>query len=94
MTEQCCLTERPPKRRNGRLSRVTAAILPAAILAVLPKCPLCLAVWLTLATGVSFSGVGATWVRATIVLLWIAALALVMWRRPFGGASGTFRRLL
>ncbi len=43
-------------RAKGRcvMSRVTASILPAAVLAFLPKCPLCLAAWLTVATGVSF----------------------------------------
>ena len=54
-------------RRFRRLTRAVAAILPAAALTVLPKCPLCLAAWLTLATGMSFSVTGAAWLRASLI---------------------------
>jgi hypothetical protein len=39
---------------------------------------MCLAAWLTLATGVSFSEVGAVRLRGIIVAFWIAALALAI----------------
>jgi hypothetical protein len=93
MTKQCCVVGPARHRLARRLSRVTASILPAAVLVFLPKCPLCLAAWLTVATGVSFSAAGAAWVRASIVLLWVAALAPVIWRRVFGGASACLRGL-
>src|SRR5262245_19828774 len=35
---------------------MTASILPGALLVLLPKCPLCLAAWLTLAIGARASG--------------------------------------
>jgi hypothetical protein len=75
MTGQCCAAR--------RLSKGAAAILPAAIVALLPKCPLCLAAWLTAATGVGFSASGAAWVRAGVVALWIGALGVMAWRRLF-----------
>lgn len=63
-----------------RISAVAAAILPAALLAVLPKCPLCLAAALTLATGASFSAPGANWLRVLLAGLSIlAAVPLVRW---------------
>jgi hypothetical protein len=69
MTAPCCVR---------RVSGVTASILPGALLAILPKCPLCLAGWLTLATGVSFSEAGAAWLRGSLIAFWITALALAI----------------
>jgi hypothetical protein len=45
-------------------------------LVFLPKCPLCLAVWLTAVMGVGFSAADASWARGVLVLFWIAAVAL------------------
>ena len=83
MTGQCCVGGSASHRLAQRLSRVTASILPAAVLVLLPKCPLCLAAWMTLATGISFSGAGAAWERGSIVLLWVVVVALMIWRRAF-----------
>ena len=74
MTAHCCA---------HRVSRLGGSILPAVLLVVLPKCPLCLAAWLTVASGVSFTATGAAWLRAGVVLLWIAAVAPMVWRRVF-----------
>ncbi|HEY2012485.1 MAG TPA: hypothetical protein VGH38_03240 [Bryobacteraceae bacterium] len=77
MTGQCCagrLGGVSPTPRFA-LSRVAASILPGAMLVLLPKCPLCLAAWLTLATGVGFSAAGAAWVRGMLVVFWVAAVA-------------------
>lgn len=74
MTGQCCAQGATARSAFSRLSRVGASMLPAAVLVLLPKCPLCLAAWLTIATGVSFSAAGAAWVRGSLVLLWIAGL--------------------
>ena len=93
MTGQCCVAGPASHRVARRLFRVTASILPAAVLIFLPKCPLCLAVWLTVATGVSFSTAGAAWVRGSIVLLWVAAVAPMIWGRAFGRAPAFLRRL-
>jgi predicted Abi (CAAX) family protease len=93
MSGQCCVAAPAPHRLARRLSTVTASILPAAGLVFLPKCPLCLAAWLTVATGVSFSTAGAAWVHVSVELLCVAALASVIWRRALGGASAFLRRL-
>jgi hypothetical protein len=86
MTGQCCVGGPATGRLARRLSRVAASILPGAVLMFLPKCPLCLAAWLTVATGVSFSASSAAWVRGSVALLWIAAVAVMIWRRAFGRA--------
>ncbi len=81
MNGEYSATTPPSHARARRFGKVIGSILPAAALLLLPKCPLCLAAWLTLATGVSFSARGTTWLRPSIVVLWIAALALLFRRR-------------
>lgn len=68
MSRECCA--------GRRLPRAAASILPGAVLVLLPKCPLCLAAWLTAVTGVGFSAAGAAWVRGMAVALPAAAMGL------------------
>ncbi len=51
-------------------------MLPGAMLVLLPKCPWCLAAWLTAATGVGFSAAGASLARGMLVVFWVTAVAL------------------
>ena len=76
-TEKCCVGW------PARFTKVTASILPGVALAFLPKCPWCLAAWLTVTTGISISGGGVAWACGSIVLLWVAAVALTIWLRSF-----------
>lgn len=78
MNGRCCAGGPSSRRRPAlRFYGAAASILPGALLVFLPKCPLCLAVWLTAVTGVGVSAAGASWARWVLVLLWIAAAALV-----------------
>jgi hypothetical protein len=54
---------------------LTAKIIPVAILAVLPKCPACLAVYVALGTGIGLSLPAATYIRLSLILLCVASLA-------------------
>jgi hypothetical protein len=83
MVAQCCKGEGPS---SGRLARrlastispsgAAASILPGALLMLLPKCPLCLAVWLAVVAGTGVSAEAAAWVRGLIVAFWVVAVAL------------------
>lgn len=73
MTGQCCSRERPSGRLARRLSGTAASILPGTLLMLLPKCPLCLAAWLAVATGVGVSEAAAAWMRDAILAFWLVA---------------------
>ena len=68
MAGQCCTGEGPSRRIAPRLSVAIASILPGAVLVLLPKCPLCLAAWLTLITGVGVSAAAAASVGKLVVV--------------------------
>jgi hypothetical protein len=97
MTGQCCVGGPASRRLARRLSTAAASILPGAMLVLLPKCPLCLAAWLTVVTGVGFSAAGAAWMRGMLVVFWVAAVALaatpIVRRRALGRATAPLRRL-
>src|SRR3954469_23655981 len=96
ITAGCCrhddgLTGAALRRLARRFSRAAASILPGAVLVFLPKCPLCVAAWLTAVTGIGVSAAGAAWLRAMFVVFLVTAMALaaapIVRRRVFGRAS-------
>src|ERR1700689_455857 len=71
---------RPPSRlRRG--GEIAGWIVPSVTLALLPKCPVCVAAYVALATGIGISLPTATYPRATLVVLCVASLVFIAARR-------------
>jgi hypothetical protein len=74
---------RRPASRSRRGSEIAGWIAPSITLALLPKCPMCVAAYVALATGIGISLPTATCLRAMLVALCVASLVFMTARRLF-----------
>jgi hypothetical protein len=64
----------PPVSRLRRGGEMAGWIIPSATLVLMPKCPICVAAYVTLFTGVGISFASASKIRTSLLILSIAAL--------------------
>jgi hypothetical protein len=71
-----------PRRgtRTARVFEIARCIVPSAILALLPKCPACLAAYLAMGSGMGISVVAAGYVRAGLIGLSAVSLGFFVVR--------------
>ena len=66
--QSACAVEHPPSQSRFALFRQALMTLISAFLLILmPKCPLCLAAWITCLTGVGLSLTVASWLRLFLI---------------------------
>lgn len=76
-TRRCCQSARPV----GRVRKVAGWLLPGTVLALMPKCPMCLAAYVALGTGFTMSYASAHILMRSLTVLCISALILCAARR-------------
>ena len=72
---------RRPVSRLRHAGEIAGWIVPSVTLALLPKCPACVAAYVALATGIGISLPTATWLRAMLVILCVASLVFITAKR-------------
>jgi hypothetical protein len=64
-----------------RVREILAWVCPSAILVLVPKCPACLAAYVTLWTGLGLSLSTATYLRWALLFLCVASLLFLIVKR-------------
>jgi hypothetical protein len=91
MNHQCCKIPAPAPcgncmaaaHSNRRRGQLAGWIIPGTILALVPKCPACLAAYIAVLTGVSVSFSFAAWLRIILMAVcFIVLTLLVVWQLP------------
>ena len=88
MNSSCCRHREPrtghaarqQKSWPGRVRGVAGWILPGALLALMPKCPLCLAAYVALGTGFTMSAASAHILMRLLTVVCIGTLGLCVVR--------------
>ena len=84
---------RPPGLAR-RCVGIAQWIVPSTVLALMPKCPACVAAYVALATGIGISLPAATLIRTTLGVLCVASLVFLLarlLRRTFLRMTPPFR---
>ena len=81
MSQSCCGTRADGAAR--RFAGMMQFVAPAAVLALLPKCPMCVAAYVALFTGISLSAAAATYLRGGLVAVCVMSLVLLACRRVY-----------
>ena len=84
---RCC--ETAPRRRPSL--GLVGWLAPAAVLALMPKCPACLAAYVAIGTGLALSASAASHLRTTTVVLCIGSMAYLGVRAALRLAPGPTR---
>jgi hypothetical protein len=83
---KCCCTDGDPSApapwpaRPPRIAALIQWALPLTTLALVPKCPACVAAYVLLFTGIGLSLPAAAAMRWTLIALCLAALAYLLLR--------------
>jgi hypothetical protein len=69
-----------PTSRWRRTGKIVSWIVPSATLALLPKCPICVAAYVALLTGIGISVPTATYLRVVLAVFCVVSLVFLVAR--------------
>ncbi|QDT92244.1 hypothetical protein [Gimesia algae] len=69
------------QRRRVWLKQGLASLLSTLVLLLMPKCPVCVAAWVTFLTGVGLSLTVAAWLRLFLIVVSCVVLTLFVFLR-------------
>ncbi len=76
-TPRCCEGTSTSSRTRRGLSTAAGTVGPAAVMALLPKCPACIAAYLAMGAGMGVTVSTAAHLRMAILVLCVACAAFV-----------------
>jgi hypothetical protein len=83
--ESCgCQSPTKPPTVVERGLETAGWVIPGVMLALMPKCPVCLAAYIALATGVGVSVSTANYMRTALLFLCVGSLLYLLTRRIRG----------
>jgi hypothetical protein len=80
--DQCCQTS-PVTSFVGHLVNFVGWIVPSAILALIPKCPMCLAAYIAVWTGLGLSVTAAANLRVLLIIACVISLVFLSVRQTY-----------
>jgi hypothetical protein len=80
-TTTAAATPAPRRSIFRRGVRKTGWMIPGIVLILMPKCPLCLAAYIALLTGISIPFPAAAWLRLSLIVGCVASLAWLLARQ-------------
>jgi hypothetical protein len=81
MSATCCNTAPRWWRRSAEFA---AWIVPGATIALMPKCPACVAAYVAMASGIGISFTAASYLRTALLIVSASALLYLAARRGIG----------